>query len=358
MVDPRDAEVGSQADTLRAMVIRAKAPLRISFAGGGTDVPPFPAREGGLVLNATINRYAYGTLRPRSDESITIHSYDYGSSIELSTDEAPVFDGKLDLAKAAIKRFTGEVKTGFDLRLHSNAPPGSGLGASSAMMVALIGVLKEFRNVPITDYELAELAHGIEREELGISGGRQDQYSATFGGFNFIELHGDHVVVNPLRISEDVVLELEHNLLLCYTGMTRQSDRIIDDQVGRYERGEVDATAGLRAQKELALEMKNALLQRRLTDFGELLNAAWEAKRKMSDRITNDRIDELYKSARASGALGGKVIGAGGGGYLLLYCRGDNKHEVAAKMRELGADVDEFAFEHSGLRTWRVNGAG
>jgi D-glycero-alpha-D-manno-heptose-7-phosphate kinase len=252
------------------MVIRAKAPLRISFAGGGTDVPPFPAREGGLVLNATINRYAYGTLRSRPDASITIHSYDYGSSVELSAREPPVFDGKLDLAKAAIMRFTGDGEVGFDLLLHSNAPPGSGLGASSAMMVALIGVLKEFRSIPVTDYELAELAHTIEREELGISGGRQDQYAATFGGFNFIELYGDHVVVNPLRVAPDVVLELEHNLLLCYTGTTRQSDQIIDDQMRRYESGESDATAGLLAQKELALEMKNALLQRRLDDFAAL----------------------------------------------------------------------------------------
>jgi len=343
-------------DTLPAMLIRAKAPLRISFAGGGTDVPPFPAREGGLVLNATINRYAYGTLRSRPDASITIHSYDYGSSVELSAREAPVLDGKLDLAKAAIMRFAGGPEEGFDLRLHSNAPPGSGLGSSSAMMVALIGVLKEFRSMPVTDYELAELAHAIEREELGISGGRQDQYAATFGGFNFIELYGDHVVVNPLRVAPDVVLELEHNLLLCYTGTTRQSDHIIDDQVERYERGETDATAGLLAQKELALEMKNALLQRRLGDFAALLDAAWQAKKRLSNRISNDRIDDLYDAARAAGALGGKVTGAGGGGYLVLYCRSDRKHEVAARMRELGAGVEEFAFEGAGLRTWRVDG--
>jgi D-glycero-alpha-D-manno-heptose-7-phosphate kinase len=338
------------------MLIRAKAPLRISFAGGGTDVPPFPAREGGLVLNATINRYAYGTLRPREDQSITIHSHDYGSSLELAPDETPVFDGKLDLAKAAIRRFTGNDQVGFDLVLHSNAPPGSGLGSSSAMMVALIGVLKEFRNVPVTDYELAELAHAVEREELGIRGGRQDQYAATFGGFNFIELYGDHVVVNPLRIAEDIVLELEHNLVLCYTGSTRQSDHIIEDQMSRYERGDGDATAGLIAQKQLASQMKNALLQRRLEDFGELLHTAWEAKKRMSERISTNRIEELYTAARAAGAIGGKVTGAGGGGYLLLYCGQDRKHEVAARMRELGASVDDFAFEHAGLRTWRVNG--
>lgn len=337
------------------MLIRAKAPLRISFAGGGTDVPPFPAREGGLVLNATINRYAYGTLSPRGDASITIRSYDYGSYVELAPREAPVFDGKLDLAKAAIRRFAEGSDVGFDLRLHSNAPPGSGLGASSAIMVAMIGVLKEFRNVPVTDYELAELAHAVEREELGIKGGRQDQYAATFGGFNFIELYGDRVVVNPLRIPPDTMLELEHNLLLCYTGTTRQSDHIIEDQMGRYERGDEGATSGLQAQKELALEMKNALLQRRLREFGELMNTAWEAKKRMSQRISNERIDQLYEAARNAGALGGKVTGAGGGGYLLLYCGEGRKHDVAAKVGELRASVEEFAFEPSGLRTWRVD---
>jgi D-glycero-alpha-D-manno-heptose-7-phosphate kinase len=222
-------------------------------------------------------------------------------------------------------------------------------------MVALIGALKEFRNLPVTDYELAELAHEIEREELGIKGGRQDQYAAAFGGFNFIELHADRVIVNPLRVAPDTVLELEHNLLLCYTGVTRQGDHIIDDQTTRFEQGNDDAVAGLRAQKELAVEMKNALLQRRLHDFGDLLNTAWEAKKRMSTRISTARIDELYAEARAAGALGGKVTGAGGGGYVLLYCRHDCKHRVAERMIALDAPVTEFAFEESGLRTWRVD---
>jgi D-glycero-alpha-D-manno-heptose-7-phosphate kinase len=337
------------------MIIRAKAPLRISFAGGGTDVPPFPAQQGGLVLNATINRYAYGTLRPREDDNIQILSHDYGLATEFGVHEPLVFDGKLDLAKAAIRRFAGRESRGFDLLLHSNAPPGSGLGSSSAMMVALIGALAEFRNVPVTDYELAELAHSIEREELGIKGGRQDQYAAAFG--DFIELEADRVIVNPLRVAPDVMLELEHNLLLCYTGTTRQSDHIIEDQTARFEQGNEDAVAGLLAQKDLAVEMKNALLQRRLWDFGELLHTAWEAKKRMSSRISNERIEELYDEARRSGAIGGKVTGAGGGGYVLLYCRYDRKHEVAERMIELGASVDEFAFEPSGLRTWRVDDA-
>lgn len=327
----------------------------MSFAGGGTDVPPFAEREGGLVLNATINRYAHGSLRPRRDGCISIHSLDYGYSVRIEHGEQPVLDGRLDLAKAAIIRIVEDVGSGFDLTLSSSVAPGSGLGSSSAMMVALVGVLREFANVPIADYELAELAHHIERDELGIRGGRQDQYAAAFGGFNFIELAGDHVVVNPLRVPSDVVLELEHNMLLCYTGMTRQSDHIIEHQVRRYESGDVDATSGLRAQKDLAVAMKDALMQRRLHDFGELLHLAWEAKKRLSDRITNERIETLYDEARRVGALGGKITGAGGGGYLLIYCGEDCKHRVAARLRELGAEIESFAFESKGLCTWRVN---
>ena len=230
------------------MLFRAKAPLRVSFAGGGTDVAPFPEREGGLVLNATINRYAYGTLRPRRDENVHIESVDFGQTAKYGFDQAVVFDGKLDLVKAAIRRLGGleqEGAGGFDLFLHSNAPPGSGLGSSSTMMVALIGLLKEFRSVPLTDYEIAQTAFEVERVDLGLKGGLQDQYAATFGGFNFLELEGDRVIVNPLRIPADTIMELEHNLLLAYTGRTRQGDHIIEDQTARFEKDESNAVCAI-----------------------------------------------------------------------------------------------------------------
>jgi D-glycero-alpha-D-manno-heptose-7-phosphate kinase len=337
------------------MLVRAKAPLRISFAGGGTDVPPFPEREGGLVLNATINRYAYGSLSSRDDAQICIESHDFGMTAQFGVGEPLTFDGRLDLVKAAIRRFAGKEASGFDLSLHSNAPPGSGLGSSSAMMVALIAVLAERSGHGLTDYEMAEHAYELERRDLGIKGGLQDQYAAAFGGFNFIEMTGDRVVVNPLRVAADVVLELEHNLMLVFTGTTRTADHIIDDQTERFEAGEEEALAGLREQKALAVEMKDALLRRRLRDFGDLLHTAWEAKKKMSGRISNPRIDEIYEEARRAGALGGKVTGAGGGGYVLLYCRADAKHRVAQRMLELDAAVTEFAFEPAGVRTWRVH---
>jgi D-glycero-alpha-D-manno-heptose-7-phosphate kinase len=337
-------------------IIRARAPLRLSFAGGGTDVPPFPEDEGGAVLSATINRYAFASLRPRPDRQVSVRSLDYGLSVEFGVDEAPSFDGDLSLAKAAVHRLIDRDLDGFDLFLHSSAPPGSGLGASSAMVVALVAVLQERCRLGLTDYALAEVAHDVERVDLGIRGGRQDHYSATFGGFNYIEFSADRVVVNSLRIPPDVVNELEHNLLLVYTGRTRLSDHIIDDQVLRYVSGEADSVKALHQQKELARQMKDALLRGRHQDFGQLLDEAWHSKRQLSSKIATPAIDEIYDVAMRSGALGGKVTGAGGGGYMIFYCRFDQRHVVAQELIERGLSVSEISFDQSGLTTWRLDG--
>jgi D-glycero-alpha-D-manno-heptose-7-phosphate kinase len=338
-----------------ASTIRAKAPLRISFAGGGTDVPPYPEREGGCVLNATIDSYAWGSLRPREDGRIRIESIDLGVLLDCPVDGEFIFDGKLDLVKATIVRLQAQNSKGFDVFLHSDAPPGSGLGSSSALIVGLVGLVKEFKNLSLTEYEIAHLAYVIEREDLQIMGGHQDQYAASFGGFNFIEFYGEQVIVNPLRIHQDTVNELEHNLLLCFTGATRRSDRIIEDQTRRFEEKQEDTLKGLRDQKQLAIDMKNALLGRRLPDFADLLHSAWESKKSLSPRISNTAIDEMYEAARKSGAIGGKITGAGGGGYMLLYCEFEKKHKVAEAMKKLGASPTEFAFENRGLQTWRVH---
>jgi len=332
--------------------VRAKAPLRLSFAGGGTDVTPFPESEGGLVLSATIDRYAYGSLRPRADRRVSVHSVDFGISLEFDVAEGPAFDGELDLVKAAIRRVTGDAG-GYDLLLQSNAPPGSGLGSSSTMMVALIGLLREHRGLPLSEYEIAHLAYLTERQDLEIRGGLQDHYAATFGGFNFIEF-GERVVVNPLRIKDATVNELELNLLLCYTGTTRQSSHIIEDQTDRVRTGESETMEGLRAQKELAVAMKSALLRGELREFGSLLDEAWKQKKRMSPLIATDFIEEAYDVAMQAGALGGKVTGAGGGGYILFYCDFTHKHRLAERLAKMGAAVTEFAFEPRGLITWRA----
>jgi D-glycero-alpha-D-manno-heptose-7-phosphate kinase len=221
--------------------------------------------------------------------------------------------------------------------------------------VGLVGLVKEFKNLPLTEYEIAHLAYLIEREDMQIKGGHQDQYAASFGGFNFIEFHGDRVIVNPLRIHQDTVNELEHNLLLCYTGTTRRSDRIIEDQTKRFEEKQENTVQALRDQKQLAIDMKNALLSRRLSDFADLLHSAWKSKKNISPRISNATIDEMYETARKSGAIGGKILGAGGGGYMLLYCEFEKKHKVAEAMKKLGASPTEFAFERRGLQSWRIS---
>jgi D-glycero-alpha-D-manno-heptose-7-phosphate kinase len=338
-------------------LVRAKAPLRISFAGGGTDVSPFPEREGGCVLSSTINRYAWGTLRPRDDGQICINSRDFGVSLAYASRADLTYDGQMDLAKAAINRLAGEHAVGYDLFLHTDAPPGSGLGSSSAMMVVLVGLLKEFHGLPLTDYEVAELAYTIERIDLGIAGGMQDQYAAAFGGFNFIEFLADRVVVNSLKISRDIVNELEYNMLLVHTGRMRLAENIIDDQVGRYERHEADTTAALKELKALTSEMKNVLLRRKLDEFGALLDLEWQHKKRMSPRISSPELDDLYAVARREGAIGGKITGAGGGGYMLLYCQFERKHAVAETLSGLGCQVHEVALEPLGLQTWRVNGS-
>jgi D-glycero-alpha-D-manno-heptose-7-phosphate kinase len=342
------------------MIIRSKAPLRISFSGGGSEVSPYKDEYGGVVLSATIEKYAYGSLRLRDDRNVTVKSLDYDIVAKYNLDDEMNYDGELDLVKAVIKNknLNKGYEKGFDFFIHSDAPPGSGLGSSSTMVVALIGLFKHLQRLPLTNYEIASLAYHIEREDLGIKGGMQDQYAAVFGGFNFIEFGRGpgltNVVVNPLRIDVDAINELEYRLLLCYTGRTRLSANIISTQVEAYTKKEADVLKAMEELKLITIELKNALLQKRLDDFGRLLHEAWINKKKMAKQITNTTIDALYETARKHGALGGKILGAGGGGYLLLYCDFDKKHVVAEELEKLGGQVVEFTFDQHGLQTWEV----
>jgi D-glycero-alpha-D-manno-heptose-7-phosphate kinase len=219
-------------------------------------------------------------------------------------------------------------------------------------MVTLVGLLRERYGLQMDAYEVAAVAHDLERVDLGIRGGAQDHYAAAFGGFNYIEFFGDHVLVNPLRLREDTIHELEHNLLLCFTGRTRASDGVIADQSSRLASGNSETVEGLRAQKELVMELKRALLYNRLRDFGSLLGEAWEQKKRLSPRISTGYIDEAYAVARREGALGGKVTGAGGGGFMLMYCDFERKHRVAEALTAMDVQVEEVAFTQAGLSTW------
>lgn len=336
------------------MIIRSKAPLRISFAGGGTDVPPYPQERGGVVLSSTIDKYVYSSLIPLKDKNeVEVNSLDYNMTVKYENEEDLKYNGELDLVKSVLKNMKVMGK-GIRVYLHSDAPPGSGLGASSTIVVCLIGLFKHWLNRPLTNYEIADLAYRIERVDLGIKGGIQDQYEATFGGFNFIEFFKDTVIVNPLKIPPDTVNELNYNLLLCYTGKRRLSAHIIEEQVEGFvkrKRGVVEAMDKL---KEVTIEMKNALLQARLDDFGRLLHYAWENKKKMASRITAPFINEMYEAALKRGALGGKILGAGGGGYLLLYAPFDKKKVIAKELEKLGGRLVDFNFEFEGLQTWQI----
>ena len=332
------------------LYVRARAPLRLSFCGGGTDVSPYPEEHGGMVLSATINQYAYASLRPRRDSKLTLASLDYDVVARYDHPRRVKFDGQLDLIKAAVRAM--KVKRGADLWVHSDAPPGSGLGSSSTMVVALLGVLREWLGRSLESYALAELAYRIERVDMKLAGGRQDQYAASFGGFNFIEFFGDQTVVTPLRIRRDVLHELEYRLLLCYMGQTRQSARIIDRQTASYRRGKRPVVQALHRLKAETLEMKKALLLGDVDGIGELLHQAWENKKRLDEGISTEHVDRLYKLARKEGAIGGKMPGAGGGGYFLFLTRFDRKHRVAAVLEKNGGQVVPFQFESRGLTSW------
>lgn len=334
-------------------IVRAKAPLRISFGGGGTDVPPYPEEKGGAVLSATIDKYAYCSLTVRDDKLVNVTSLDYDLVTKYPVNDKLEYDGKLDLVKAATKVM--EIENGVDLFLHSDMPPGSGLGTSSTMTVALVGALGHWLKLPFVEYDVAELAYRIERQEAGIKGGKQDQYAASFGGFNFIEFLGKTTVVNPLRVKNEILNELQYRLMLCYTGKTRLSAGIIDDQVRGYTENREGVVHALDETRKLAINMKNALLLGQIDEFGTLLHQGWQSKKRFSTRITDPNIDKLYDVARQNGALGGKLLGAGGGGYLLLLCEFDKRHILARKLEEHGGKVVNFAFEFNGLQTWKVS---
>ena len=337
------------------MLIRSKAPLRISFAGGGTDVSPYTEEHGGLVLNATIDKYTYASLQFSDTPFVTVESLDYDVIAKYDVDKPLPYDGRLDLVNAVINRLIPENNTqGLQVFMHTDAPPGSGLGSSSSLVVSLIGLFQQWRHLPLTNYEIAELAYEIERVDMGIQGGRQDQYAATFGGFNFIEFDKNATIVNPLRIPAEAMNELNYNLLLCYTGKTRLSAGIIKTQVRNYEQHNATVLQAMAELKAIAVAMKNALLQGRLTEFGGLLDDAWQNKQKMARQISNPFIDELYATAIKEGALGGKITGAGGGGFMFFYCPFRRKHHIAAALEKLGAHVVNFHFDSQGLQAWEV----
>ena len=340
------------------MIYRSKAPLRIGLAGGGTDVSPYSDQFGGAILNVTISLFAYANIEPLKENIIVVEALDRKEEEQYDWGPSLPINGKLDLLKGVYNRIQKDFKvpqTGFRLSTFVDAPAGSGLGTSSTLVVAIIGAFVEMLKLPLGDYDIAHYAYQIEREDLKLSGGKQDQYAAMFGGVNFMEFYeDDKVIVNPLRIRSQYLHELENNLVLYFTATSRESAHIINEQVKNVNDKNSKSIEAMHQLKEQARMMKEALLKGRLDQFGEILDFGFQQKRLMAANISNTSIEEIYDAARKAGATGGKISGAGGGGFMIFYCPGNTHHNVVEKLRTFGGEVKNYNFTKYGLSTWCV----
>jgi D-glycero-alpha-D-manno-heptose-7-phosphate kinase len=340
------------------MIIRSKAPLRLGLAGGGTDVSPYCDIYGGLVLNATINLYAYCTIEETNDNKIVIEASDLHKKLYYEVSESLPIDGDLDLHKGVYNRVVKDFKIqpmSFRIITYSDAPAGSGLGSSSTMVVCILKAFVEWLNLPLGDYEIARMAYEIERKDLKLSGGKQDQYAATFGGFNYMEfLTEDLVLVNPLRIKRWIVDELESSIVLYYTGASRSSAKIIDEQRKNASSGNVQAIKAMHNIKLSTIKMKLALLKGDIETFASLIGENWENKKNMATNITNPNIQKVFDVAISSGALSGKVSGAGGGGFIIFVVAPTRKRLLIDALNYLDGQVVNFQFTDGGTHGWKI----
>jgi len=342
------------------MIIRARAPLRLGLGGGGTDVSPYCDLYGGLTLNATIDKYAYTVIEPRPDGTrVRFVAADKQESWEGAASPELALDGVLELHKGVYNRIVRDFNGGRPLHLimttHCDAPPGSGLGSSSTLVVSMIKAFVEWLNLPLGEYDIARLAYEIERLDVGLSGGRQDQYAATFGGFNFMEFYpGERVVVNPLRIKNWILSELEASLLLYFGGVSRDSARIIDEQSDNVKRNEATAIEAMHALKAEAVAMKENLLRGDFVGLVESVQAGWAAKKKMARSISNPQIDEVYELASKAGMLAGKISGAGGGGFMMLLVDPVRRMDVVRVLEQTRGQVVTCHFTKYGTQGWKI----
>ena len=332
--------------------------MRIGLAGGGTDVSPYCDLYGGAILNATVSLYAYANIEPIDENGIILNAVDRKEEDRFEwTNQLPV-NGKLDLLKGvynSIQRRYGVPLTGFRLSTSVDAPAGSGLGTSSTLVVALIGAFAEMLRLPLGEYDIAHLAYEIERNELNMAGGRQDQYAATFGGVNFMEFSADDkVIVNPLRIKQQYLFELENNLLLYYTSTSRESAKIIEKQKLNVKEKKDKSIEAMHQLKQQAQMMKEALLKGRVHEIGEILDFGFRQKKEMAEGISNSLMEDIYSAAKNAGATGGKISGAGGGGFMIFYCPGNTKFAVMEALGAFGGQCRNYQFVDHGLTTWTI----
>lgn len=340
------------------MIYRSKAPLRIGLAGGGTDVSPYSDLYGGAILNATLSLYAHATIEPIEEKKIILEAIDRNESLTYDWSPALPADGTLDLLKGVYNRITrdyGIREQGFRLSTFVDAPAGSGLGTSSTLVVAILGAFAEMLKLPLGEYDMAHYAYEIERLDLGLAGGRQDQYAATFGGVNFMEFYGeDKVIVNPLRIKQQYLFELENNLLLYYTSTSRESAELIKKQSKNVTEKKETSIEAMHHLKEQARMMKEALLKGKIHSIGEILDYGFQQKRLMAEGISNPLMEEIYETARKAGATGGKISGAGGGGFMIFYCPVNTKYQVIESLEHFGGRHRNYQFTEHGLKTWTI----
>jgi len=338
------------------MIIRTKAPLRLGFAGGGTDLDVYASKYVGYVLNATISLYAHTTLEELDNGKIIFHSLDNDEYLEIDSEEFLKLDGKMDLYKGIYNRIVKDfVKKplSFKLTTYSDVPSGSGLGGSSTLVVAIIKAFVEWLHLPLGEYDIAKLAFEIEREDIGIVGGAQDQYAATFGGFNFMEFYGDkRVIVNPLRIKNWIIDELEESMILYFTGIQRSAS-VIEKEKENVLKKETSLEA-MHEVKEDALKMKEYLLKGDIKNFAKILGKSWEAKKRVSSAISNSEIDRIYNLAMENGAYSGKVSGAGGGGFMFFMVEPTKKYYLSNLLNKQGGQVFNFHFTKEGTKGWKI----
>lgn len=342
------------------MIVRARAPLRLGLAGGGTDVSPYCDVHGGFVLNATIDRYAYAVIKTLDEPVLRFVATDQQALKIKAISEPLELNGRLDLHKAVYNHMIQHYNEGqaipLELSTFCDAPIGSGLGSSSTLVVTMIRAFSELLNLPLDDYTIAHLAFKIERVDCGLQGGRQDQYSATFGGFNFMEFYEqDRAVINSLRIKNWIICELEASLVLFYTGVSRESAKIIADQSHNVESGLVDALDAMHGIKHEALVMKECLLKGDFIGLIESMRLGWESKKRSAKTVSNPHIEEIYNAAIAAGALAGKVSGAGGGGFMIFFVPTEQRMDVIRVLNTFDGQVSNCHFTKNGTQAWRVS---
>jgi D-glycero-alpha-D-manno-heptose-7-phosphate kinase len=339
--------------------VRARAPLRLGLAGGGTDVAPYCDEHGGLVLNATIDRYAYATLKPLQTPVVRFVAADKQQTIELPASERFELDGQLDLHKAVYNHMVAQHNGGQPLALElttfCDAPAGSGLGSSSTLVVAMVKAFAEALNQPFDDYALAHLAFRIERVDCGLMGGRQDQYAAAFGGFNFMEFYAEQrAVINQLRIKQSTLCELEASLVLFYTGVSRESAKIIADQSSGVASGSAQALEAMHGLRREALVMKECLLKGDFPGIVDSMRLGWENKKKTARSVSTGPMNRIYDAAIQAGALAGKVSGAGGGGFMMFFVDPARRMDVLRTLQEFQGQVNNCHFTKHGSQAWKL----